>query len=143
MQTTNPKQYFTDFLKRNNCRVTPERFKVLDAVLKHRGHFEADELFMEMRKRGVRVSRATVYSTLETLTGSGMIARYRFGEKFARYELVFGVEPHHHIVCRSCGKIEEFADRRIERLARDAASTMGYALDDHVMYIYGLCAACQ
>ena len=49
---------------------------------------------------------------------------YGFGERLARYEIMFGNEHHHHIICRSCGKIEEFVDKRVERFAREAAMSM-------------------
>ena len=142
MKTLLAHQHFTQFLKQKNFRNTPERFEVLDAILAHKGHFDADELFLKLKSSGSKVSRATVYNTLEKLTHSGMVSRYRFGEKLARYELAFGAEMHHHIICQKCGKIEEFCDKRVDRLARDAAKSMGYELRDHVLYIYGLCKKC-
>ncbi len=137
------KDYFTEYLKKQKLRLTPERFDVLDAVTKCKGHFHADDLFLKMKSSGSKVSRATVYNTLEKLTTCGVISRYRFGEKLARYELIFGAEQHHHIICRRCGKIEEFADKRVERFARDAANYMGYRLQDHTLHIFGLCHSCN
>lgn len=135
-------EHFTEYLKRLKLRHTPERFEVLESVLAYEGHFDADELYLCMKNKGSKVSRATVYNTLEKLTGCGIISRYRFGEKLARYELVYGDEPHHHIICRVCGKIEEFADKRVGRIARDAAETMGYFLQDAVLHIFGVCRNC-
>ncbi len=142
MSEPNAKSHFTEFLKRHQLRNTPERFEVLDAVLAHKSHFDADELFLRLKSGGSKVSRATVYNTLDKLTRCGIVSRYRFGENLSRYELVYGVEPHHHIICRSCGRIEEFSDRRVERLAEDAARTMGYQLHDHALHLYGLCSDC-
>ncbi len=135
--------YFTNYLRRNRYRITPERFEVLDAILATDDHFDADDLFLKLKNDGSKVSRATVYNTLDILTECSIVARDHFGEKLARYELIYGNEPHHHIVCQSCGKIEEFIDKRVDRLARDAAKTMEYQLESGVLHIYGICKDCM
>ena len=142
MTQPDPTEFFTQYLRRNNLRVTPERFEVLDAVMQCDGHFDADDLFLRMKNAGSKVSRATVYNTLDKLTECGILSRYRFGERLARYELVLGTEHHHHIICRRCGRIEEFVDKRVDRFARDAARIMRFEFDDAVLHIYGLCAEC-
>jgi Fur family ferric uptake transcriptional regulator len=143
MKTTDPKEFFTQYLKRNKYRITPERFEILETVLHCDGHFDADELYLRMKNAGSKVSRATVYNTLDKLTECGIVARYRFGERLARYEIMFGNEHHHHIICRSCGKIEEFVDKRVERFAREAALSMRYGFENTVLHIYGVCHECQ
>lgn len=143
MKTPDPKEFFTQYLKRNNFRITPERFEILEAVIHCDGHFDADELFLRMKNAGSKVSRATVYNTLDKLTECGIVARYRFGERLARYEIVFGTEHHHHIICRSCGRIEEFVDKRVERFARDAAAVHKYGFEHAVLHIYGICRSCR
>jgi len=142
MDNPDIKEYFTTYLKRKKHRITPERFEVLEAVIANNSHFDADGLYLQMKTNGSRVSRATVYNTLDKLTESGIISRYRFGERLAKYELMYGGEPHHHVICRVCGKIEEFSDSRVGRLARDAAATMQYELNDAVLHIFGVCPDC-
>jgi Fur family ferric uptake transcriptional regulator len=143
MKTTDPTEFFTQYLKRNKYRITPERFEILETVLHCDGHFDADELFLRMKNAGSKVSRATVYNTLDKLTACGIVGRYRFGERLARYEIMFGTEHHHHIICSSCGKIEEFVDKRVERFAREAAVTLQYGFDNTVLHIYGVCQDCR
>jgi Fur family transcriptional regulator, ferric uptake regulator len=143
MKHPDPKELFIEYLKQHKQRLTPERFEVLAAVLESEGHFDADEIFVALRKKKSKVSRATVYNTLETLTGSGIIIRYRFGERLARYECAFGSDLHHHMICRRCGKIEEFTDKRIDRFARDVTASMNYKLDHAMVHIYGMCESCQ
>jgi Fur family transcriptional regulator, ferric uptake regulator len=142
MNTADPKEFFTQYLRHNNLRVTPERFEILDAVMACGGHFDADDLFLRMKNAGSTVSRATVYNTLDKLTLCGIISRYRFGERLARYELMFGNEHHHHIICRSCGRIEEFIDKRVDRFARDAGRMTRFQFQDAVLHIYGICHEC-
>jgi len=143
MKIKNPVDYFTEYLRRNKLRVTPERFEILDMVLNCDGHFDADDLFLRMKHAGSKVSRATVYNTLEKLTDCGIISRYRFGERLARYELTYGNEHHHHIICRNCGRIDEFIDKRVDRFARDAARIMRFTFEDAVLHIYGECTECR
>jgi Fur family transcriptional regulator, ferric uptake regulator len=143
MNLPDPKEFFIQYLKQRKQRLTPERFEVLDAVLKSDGHFDADEIFVSLKRRRSKVSRATVYNTLETLTACGILVRYRFGERLARYECAYGADHHHHIICRRCGRIEEFIDKRIDRFARDVTSSMHYTLEHAMIHIYGMCEACQ
>jgi Fur family transcriptional regulator, ferric uptake regulator len=143
MKHPDPKEFFTRYLKQHNLRLTPERLEVLDAVLTSDGHFDADEIFVALKKNRSKVSRATVYNTLETLTGCGILIRYRFGERLARYECAYGGDHHHHIICTKCGRIEEFIDKRIDRFARDVTASMNYTLDHAMIHIYGMCTACQ
>ncbi len=142
MTSLSPKDILTQYLRNQSGRLTPERFEVLDAVLDAKGHFDADQLYLRMKVQGSKVSRATVYNTLDILTECGITARYRFGEKLARYEAVIGAEHHHHMICRSCGVIEEFVDKRVDRMARDAARSLDYELESCVMHVYGLCPTC-
>lgn len=143
MKQNNPVEFFTQYLRRNKYRVTPERFEILDSVMECDGHFDADDLFLRMKNAGSKVSRATVYNTLDKLTDCGILSRYRFGERLARYEIAYGNEHHHHVICRSCGKIEEFVDKRVDRFARDAASMLHYSFQDAVLHIYGICSECR
>jgi Fur family transcriptional regulator, ferric uptake regulator len=142
-KATDSREYFTKYLRDNKLRLTPERFEILDAVMECGGHFDADDLFLRMKNRGSKVSRATVYNTLDKLTLCGIISRYRFGERLARYELMFGNEHHHHIICRDCGRIEEFIDKRVDRFARDASRMMHFDYQDAVLHIYGSCRECS
>jgi Fur family transcriptional regulator, ferric uptake regulator len=143
MRRPDIKTFFSQYLQRQRLRSTTERFDVLDAVLRQRGHFDADRLYLAMKGSGSKVSRATVYNTIEKLRACGILAQYRFSGRPATYELTYDVQPHHHMICTGCGSIEEFIDKRVDRLARDAAATMDHQLEDAILHIYGLCPACR
>lgn len=143
MQKPDIKSFFNEYLRRNNLRVTPERIEVLDAAMASKSHFDADQLFLQLKKKGSKVSRATVYNTLEKLRDSGILVQYRFEERLAKYEVALNNQPHHHLICRSCGTIEEFIDKRVDRMARDAAAFMNHDLQDAILHIYGICPACR
>ena len=137
------RKHFTQYLKRKQFRITTERFEVLDAAMEEAGHFDADQLYLRLKQHGSKVSRATVYNTLDKLRDSGIVAQNRFGDRLAKYEVSFASPPHHHMVCTVCGGIEEFIDTRIDRLARDAAATMDHELTDAILHVYGICQPCQ
>ena len=142
MKYPDPRTFFSQYLQKHHLRLTPERFEVLDSIVTRTGHFDADSLFASMRSSGSTVSRATVYNTLERLTECGIVARSRFSSQQARYELMFGTEHHHHIHCELCGAVEEFIDRRVERVARDASASLGFKMHDAALHIIGVCSKC-
>jgi Fur family ferric uptake transcriptional regulator len=96
------------FLKETGKRVTPARFKILNAALAQRSHFTAEDLYIDMKKRDLRVSRATVYNNAELLAKCGILAKRNFGDGFIRYESAMGKEEHGHIIFAECGTIREF-----------------------------------
>jgi len=137
------KDNFTHYLKSGNYRTTPERYLILDTVLKFDGHFDADELFSQMRSNGLKVSRATVYNTLELLQDCGLISKYRFGENHSRDEKAFGRPQHHHLICLECGDIIEFVNDRIEKVEKDVCTENKFKPQTTTLQIFGTCSHCQ
>lgn len=131
------------FLKDKNLRSTPERFKILDEVMKGSGHFDADELYTKLRNKGVKVSRATVYNTLDVLVTCGLISKYRFGENHSRYEKAFGRPRHDHLICLSCGDIIEFVNEKIDRLQEEVCRKKIFKPQNSTFQIFGTCSKCQ
>ena len=104
-----------------NRRATSERYAILDEVMRTQGHFDAEGLYYRLITNGVKVSRATVYNTLELLQNCGLVSKYRFTENSSRYEKAFGRPHHHHLICLECGDIfesSEFKDMAIEENIR-------------------------
>jgi len=143
MDTEAAKGLFTKYLKQENYRITPERFVVLNAALAHRGHFDADELFLRIKAAGEKVSRATVYNTLELLRNCGIISRYTFGRKQAHYEKAYGTSHHHHLICTRCGEIIEFTSDEIEKIQADVCKRKKFKVESHTFQIFGVCEKCQ
>lgn len=137
------KENFTKYLKAGSYRITPERFLILDAVMTHDGHFDADELFFQMKTNGQKVSRATVYNTLDLLQDCGLISKYRFGENHSRYEKAFGRPHHHHLICLECGDIIEFVNEKIEKIQKDVCDSKNFRSQTSTLQIFGICSNCQ
>ncbi|HHT9119873.1 MAG TPA: Fur family transcriptional regulator [Candidatus Hypogeohydataceae bacterium YC41] len=136
-------QKFLEYLKSKGLRFTTERQVILNWVFKSHKHFEAEDLLMDIRQSGERVSKATIYRTLNLLVNCGLLREVIFGEKHSHYEHVHGDEHHDHLVCNGCGKIIEFTEEEIERLQDAVCLRYRFLPASHRLQIQGLCHGCQ
>ena len=136
---SSPVELFRKFLKDGDYRITPERFEVLDAVLKWDDHFDADNLFIALNTSGSKVSRATVYKTLNLLHECGLVSRYRFSQGHAQYEKTVGRPHHDHLICTTCDKIIEFENERVVKMENDICNTYGFKPLYHSFQIFSQC----
>lgn len=143
MELDAARETFEKFLKRAKFRVTPERFEVLEAVMKTGGHFDVDQLYVKLKSAGSKVSRATVYNTLDLLLQSGLISKYRFGENHSRFEKAFGRPHHDHLICLSCGEIIEFVSDRLAKLQSEVCKKKNFRAESSTLQIFGICSKCQ
>jgi Fur family ferric uptake transcriptional regulator len=130
-----------DLLRANGLRVTRPRLAVLD-VLTQGGHLEVDEITRQVRERLDSVSVQAVYDVLGALSRAGLARRLEPAGSPARYEARVG-DNHHHIVCRSCGAIEDIDCAVGERPCLDPEVTHGFEVDEAEVMFWGLCPACQ
>lgn len=130
---------FAKFLTQGRYRSTTERFKVLETVLNTVGHFNADELYAAMVMSKQRISRATVYSTLELLEKAGLIVKHNFRGERSYYEVGFD-EPHHdHLICVKCGHITEFVHSPLLGIRKQIAEKAGLQVVEHSFQIFAEC----
>lgn len=139
MKNEKAAEQFRNFLRRGKNRITPERFEVLDAALEHEGHFGADDLFILLKNINSKVSRATVYNTLELLAQCELISKRNFGDNLTRYESNYKKQTHDHLICVDCGKIVEFSDNRLSKLPLEISEKLGYELDSYSFNIFARC----
>lgn len=135
---------FKDILKHNNLKFTRQREAVLKTLYNNEEHFSPEELYILLKKTypKLNIGIATVYRTLNLLEDSDMATSISFGAAGKKFEL--GNKPHHdHIICRSCGTIQEFEDSEIEQKQELIAKQYGFKLTGHVMQLYGVCQSCQ
>lgn len=136
------KQIFTEYLRINKHRKTPERFAILDAIYSIDGHFDIETLYgLMVEKENFRVSRATLYNTIILLLDAKLLIKHVFANNTAQYEKSFNIETHHHLVCTTCGKVSEFQN---EELQKDIAETdlKKFQMSHYSLYIYGTCGRC-
>lgn len=132
-------EIFRGFLKREKNRITPERFEVLDAALEYDGHFGADDLYILMKNRKSRVSRATVYKTLELLVQCDLLSKRNFGDNMTRYESSFKKQSHDHLICMDCGRIVEFTNSKVKQLPVEISEELGFNFESYSFNIFARC----
>ena len=134
---------FQDFLQQQGLKLTSERTALVREIFSIHYHFEADELLFKMKEKAVKISRATVYRTLELLVKSGMVRRVHLGEDHYHYEHVTGNSHHDHLICTTCGGVIEFHDEELERLQLAICARKKFTPTFHNLQILGLCDACR
>ncbi len=139
MRNEKAAEIFRTFLKQGKNRITPERFEVLDATLEYDGHFGADELFIQLKTLKSKVSRATVYNTLELLAQCDLLSKRNFGDNLTRYESNFKKLTHDHLICVDCGKIVEFSEPRLGKIPLEISKRLGFDFDSYSFNIFARC----
>ncbi len=133
---------FQDFLQRQGLKLTTERSALVREIFSIHYHFEADELLFKMKQKSLKISRATVYRTLELLVKSGMVRRVHLGEDHYHYEHVTGNSHHDHLICTTCGGVIEFHDEVLEQRQRDICEKKKFTPTFHNLQILGVCDSC-
>lgn len=136
-------EQFASYLSREKLKLTSQRKSVLGEVFAKHEHFEAEELLGRMRRKKLKVSKATLYRTLALLVEAGLLRQEVFGERHSHYEHIYGHRHHDHFVCLGCGKIKEFRNDEIERLQRLICEQHGFAATGHSMEFHGYCSKCR
>ncbi len=133
---------FEQFLERKALRLTEARAAIVEAALARTGHYPIEELIADLKRLGIRGSKATVYRTLPLLAEAGIVKPAIVAGDAKSYETTFGADHHDHLVCGACGKVVEFGFEAFEILQREVAGRYGFRLDSHHHELVGTCPEC-
>jgi Fur family transcriptional regulator, ferric uptake regulator len=133
---------FERFLESRGLRLTEARAVIVEAALARTGHYPIEELIADLKARGIRGSKATVYRTLPLLAEAGILQPAILVGEERSYETTFGRHHHDHLVCRVCGGVVEFEFEAFEMLQRDLAARHGFRLESHQHVLVGTCPEC-
>src|SRR5688572_21322022 len=128
-----------DELKSSGLKATLPRIKILEVFQRSaQRHMTAEDVYKALLAEGADIGLATVYRVLMQFEQAGLLSRSNFESGKSVYELNEG-QHHDHLVCLTCGRVEEFFDAEIEARQHQVATARGFELQEHSLALYARC----
>ncbi|MCL1933324.1 MAG: transcriptional repressor [Candidatus Azobacteroides sp.] len=134
-------QKFTEYLTENKCRKTPERYAILNLIYSDHRHFDMDSLYKAMTEQNFRVSRATLYNTMQLLLECNLVLKHQFGQNLSFYERAYNNDMHHHLICTNCHSIREYKNAELKSIIQNR-KIKNFTPSHYSLYVFGFCSTC-
>jgi Fur family ferric uptake transcriptional regulator len=126
-------------LKNAGLKATVPRLKIINLFeTSSMRHMSAEDVYRQLLSEGLDIGLATVYRVLTQFEQAGLLVRHHFESGRSVFELNQGTH-HDHLVCMTCGRVEEFYDPEIEKRQAKVAKDRGYTIAEHALYLYAEC----
>lgn len=132
---------YANLMRERGFRVTPQRQMILDAICEGGGHLTPDAIYERVHVKAPAVNRATVYRTVTFLNDLRLITEMHVGGK--TYYEIAGNDPHHHLICRTCGMVEQIGHDTVDSLFRKIEREQGFQVETDHLALKGLCKHCR
>ncbi len=141
-----PVQKFREYLLTRGKRLTAERESIVEAIFAHHEHFDPEQLVTRLTSTepgSKRVSRATIYRTINSMEEAGLIRKVARANDREVYEHAYGYPQHDHLICERCGSLTEFRNQEISEALESIALSQGFRMKAHRLEVYGICDTCS
>ena len=136
MSNKNTPNVLAEILNKEGLRYTVQRQAIWDEILSSHDHRDAEQIYLELINNGIKVSRATIYRTIDVLVKNKLVRKMDVGEGRSLYEPRLEGEHHDHMICLETGDIIEFFDETLEELQETIAKKYGYSVVRHVHQLF-------
>lgn len=136
-------EIFQDYIRQQGLRRTPERELILQEIFAIHEHFDVEGLYLQLKQKGARISKATIYRAIPLFIDCGLIREVDFSGGHWHYEHIYGHGHHSHLRCLTCGKVLEFEEPVLAQVEQRLAHEYGYNIVTHQLEVRGYCPACR